>query len=294
MPFRNPVNALPASRIIGQITGTQIANGSISTPKLTATAIDGMTITGALIRTAAAGRRVQADSTDYDRVQFFSGVAGETQAGYLLVSPFGDVMKLSAPTVTGLLVGSLTLTSHASNPTAQFGPGCNIITYKVSPSDSVNVNNGAFIADSTGAVTAASVVASALRNQTSIIVTSETTAGTTYVDLATVGPDITITAPPSGTVTVIWSCQASQNTAGLLACMGLDVFDVTAGASVSTASDNQAVIFMAAAVGSLGQQAMTCTYGVTPGHSIRFRGKYRTNGGTGTFSRRRLTVIPSL
>lgn len=49
----------------GNITGTYIASGSITTPKLSATAIDGMTITGALIRTSSSGARVQMnDSTD--------------------------------------------------------------------------------------------------------------------------------------------------------------------------------------------------------------------------------------
>lgn len=49
----------------GNITGTYIDSGAITTPKLSATAIDGMTITGALVRTSSSGARVQMnDSTD--------------------------------------------------------------------------------------------------------------------------------------------------------------------------------------------------------------------------------------
>ncbi len=45
----------------GAIIAEKIAAGAITTAKLAATAIDGMTITGALIRTAATGQRLQFD-----------------------------------------------------------------------------------------------------------------------------------------------------------------------------------------------------------------------------------------
>ncbi len=48
---------------LGNITGTYIASGAITTAKLSATAIDGMTITGALIRTSSSGGRVVMDDT---------------------------------------------------------------------------------------------------------------------------------------------------------------------------------------------------------------------------------------
>lgn len=59
----------------GNITGTYISAGSITTPKLSATAIDGMTITGALVRTSSSGARVQMNSsTDALEVYDSSGV----------------------------------------------------------------------------------------------------------------------------------------------------------------------------------------------------------------------------
>lgn len=60
------------------IGATEISDGAISTPKLSANAIDGMTITGALFRTAASGQRVEIDSAARNEVRFFSGAATET------------------------------------------------------------------------------------------------------------------------------------------------------------------------------------------------------------------------
>jgi len=60
---------------VGNITGTYIQNGSIDTPQLNATAINGMTITGALIRTSSSGGRVVLDdSSDSLEVYDNSGV----------------------------------------------------------------------------------------------------------------------------------------------------------------------------------------------------------------------------
>lgn len=72
MPFRNPTTSLPASSLEGQITGDQIA----------ADAIDGKTITGALIRTAATGRRVEL--TPDGRIVFHTGQASQTATGEIV------------------------------------------------------------------------------------------------------------------------------------------------------------------------------------------------------------------
>lgn len=55
--------AVTAEKIAaGAIVADKIAAGAITTTKLAATAIDGMTITGSLIRTAATGQRIQLDT----------------------------------------------------------------------------------------------------------------------------------------------------------------------------------------------------------------------------------------
>jgi len=63
---------------LGNITGTYIANGTINTAKLNATAINGMTITGALVRTSSSGRRVQLNK-DTNTLQIFDS-AGNVRA----------------------------------------------------------------------------------------------------------------------------------------------------------------------------------------------------------------------
>lgn len=57
-------NAITADKIYASaVTAAKIATGAITTDKLQAGAIDGFVITGAIIRTAASGQRVQIDST---------------------------------------------------------------------------------------------------------------------------------------------------------------------------------------------------------------------------------------
>jgi hypothetical protein len=65
MAFRNPVTSLPASSITGVIQGSQLA----------ADAIDGKTITGALIRSAESANRVEIASTPFGgfaEIDFFT------------------------------------------------------------------------------------------------------------------------------------------------------------------------------------------------------------------------------
>ena len=54
-----PVGGALADVGAGNITGTYISSGAITTAKLSATAIDGMTITGARVRTSSGSSRVQ-------------------------------------------------------------------------------------------------------------------------------------------------------------------------------------------------------------------------------------------
>jgi hypothetical protein len=92
------------------IVATDITDGAISTPKLSANAIDGMTITGALFRTAASGQRIEIDSATRNEVKCFSGAASETAPGYLksdLVSG-GAFTTIASPEVAGV-TGTATL-----------------------------------------------------------------------------------------------------------------------------------------------------------------------------------------
>lgn len=89
------------------ITSTDITDGAISTPKLSANAIDGMTITGALLRTAASGQRVEIDSTTINKVRLYSGHAGETSPGY--ISAGASFVEIEAPNISGFGPGNIFL-----------------------------------------------------------------------------------------------------------------------------------------------------------------------------------------
>lgn len=84
MGFRNAFNGIPPS----SITDDMLADGSVTGSKLSADAIDGKTITGAFIRTAATGRRWELSSTPSNELRAFTGLEGATPNsvhGYLTV-----------------------------------------------------------------------------------------------------------------------------------------------------------------------------------------------------------------
>lgn len=97
------------------IAGVQIADGAVSAQKLTATAIDGKTITGATLQTAASGKRVVITATGgTNTIDFWPGVT-VAEEGRLSIdvdldgTPFVD---LSAPVITaGDAAASIRLTS---------------------------------------------------------------------------------------------------------------------------------------------------------------------------------------
>jgi hypothetical protein len=97
------------------ITATDISDGAISTPQLSANAIDGMTVTGALIRTAVSGQRVEIKSSNVNRVDFYSGAAGEVAPGNVRsLSPTAGQAQTSvtAPTLLGVTPAELNLASR--------------------------------------------------------------------------------------------------------------------------------------------------------------------------------------
>jgi len=115
---------------IGNITGTYIASGSITTPKLSATAIDGMTITGAEIRTSSSGARVLIDGSadtiyiydasakrmqlDNDEISFYNssgaklgGISTPTTTNLTLKATTGNYLVLDTVATSGGLVFSI-------------------------------------------------------------------------------------------------------------------------------------------------------------------------------------------
>lgn len=122
------------------------------------------------------------------------------------------------------------------------------------------------------------------------VLTTETTTTTTYTDLTTSGPAVTVTTGTTALVSV--SAQMATGTAGDGAAMSFAV----SGATVVAASDNfGAVISGSGSVANLTVQCSNGMYyitGLTAG-SNTFTAKYRAvTGGTATFLRRNIAVIP--
>lgn len=114
------------------------------------------------------------------------------------------------------------------------------------------------------------------------VATSQTTTSTSYTDLATVGPTVTVT---TGTAAlIILGCRISNSGANLTS-MSVDISSATTVA----ASDTRALqTTQIAAVRATADQIYTS---LTAGSNV-FRAKYKVAAGTGTFVDRDMCVIP--
>lgn len=117
----------------------------------------------------------------------------------------------------------------------------------------------------------------------------ETTSNTSATDLGTVGPTVSVVTGPN--TVVFWGCQLQNDTSLQHSLMD---FAVT-GASTRGASDTTALRYQQNNTGASNLLRAACAdliTGLTPGTN-QFRAKYWVSGiSTGTFSRRRLTVMP--
>jgi hypothetical protein len=115
------------------------------------------------------------------------------------------------------------------------------------------------------------------------VATLESTTSSSWTDLTTVGPAVTVTVPASGNVLVTLSATASPSVA---AGMG---FQISGCSNVSPGNGNQLIL----AGGTLSQDSWTgFVSGLNPG-SCTFTAKYISrNGGTSLFSSRRIIVTP--
>lgn len=123
---------------------------------------------------------------------------------------------------------------------------------------------------------------------TDFIDTQQTTASTTYTDLATVGPTVTVTTGTKAIV-IVGGRVGPVTTGGTASCK---LSWAVSGATTVAASDNWAA-------GIVGQSTTGVNYtsrwylatGLTAG-SNTFRAKYAVSSGTGTYQYRSLHVIP--
>jgi len=119
------------------------------------------------------------------------------------------------------------------------------------------------------------------------ILTSETTTSTTFANLATVGPSVTVDTGPYALVLI--HCQVENSGAGS-AYAGVEV----SGATSYAAALNRAVNVFNSANTRIGASTAMLFHGgltLTPGTNT-FTMKYRVSSGTGTFADRRIIVMP--
>lgn len=123
------------------------------------------------------------------------------------------------------------------------------------------------------------------------VLTSQTTTSTTYTDLATSGPSITISGGILGQQAMVWiSAEMDNNTLSLQTSCAVEV----SGASSYAASDTRCAITRDGLAATNPSQYMGAFLydPINRGASVTFTMKYRVGGGTGTFVNRRIMVWP--
>jgi len=119
------------------------------------------------------------------------------------------------------------------------------------------------------------------------VATGEDTASTTFADLTTTTDQVTVTIGPSGKALVaIYASQSNSTTA--YTQTGVDV----SGATTIAADDTRTLVFYSPAAGVQTKTGVTHLFTGLNAGSTTFKMKYKVNGGTGTWTYRRIVVIP--
>jgi len=121
---------------------------------------------------------------------------------------------------------------------------------------------------------------------TSTVATAETTGSTAYTNLITVGPAVTVTT--GSQAVVLLTCTTSENTAAANAWMSYAV----SGATTTAPNDGLGLTAQNSTANIADARTVAILHtGLTPG-SNTFTAKYRVTSGTGTFTQRKLIVLP--
>ena len=118
------------------------------------------------------------------------------------------------------------------------------------------------------------------------VTTSETTAATSFTDLATSGPAVTVTTGANALVIV--TCEMSNGGAGNECFMDFGV----SGAHARSAGTGTAVKITSNAADDRYAVSRPFLQQSITGGSNTFTAKYRVSAGTGTFLNRRILVLP--
>ncbi len=118
------------------------------------------------------------------------------------------------------------------------------------------------------------------------VATAETTASTSYANLATNGPAKTLVTGTAAFVFV--TCQMENNTAGAISYMG---YNVTSATTISAAEARSMYFESNAAGDKIRATAAIYVANLTAGTNV-FTATYKVSAGTGTFAARDISVIP--
>lgn len=116
------------------------------------------------------------------------------------------------------------------------------------------------------------------------VLTSETTTSTTYDDLATEGPAVSV---ETGAFAVVIVHGSMANTTTGSARMSYEI----SGATSDAPADNRGVGVFGSANVNITASGVALHTNLTPGTNT-FTAKYRVSTGTGTFQSRRILVMP--
>lgn len=134
------------------------------------------------------------------------------------------------------------------------------------------------------AVTGPNALAERIATSQSVLA-GETTGSTSYTNLATGGPAVTVTS--GARILDIISGSVSNNTVNNDSFMSVEI----SGATSVSPSDSFALSHTSATANARVNASYLALHGVTAG-SNTITAKYRVDGGTGTFQNRRITVLP--
>lgn len=126
---------------------------------------------------------------------------------------------------------------------------------------------------------------------TASIQTSQATSSTSYTDLATVGPSVTVTIGANGLALVLFSTIQTNSSASGYSDCSIDISGATTISANTNGATNNRRTYWLGTVDN--KQAFGYLFtGLTPG-STTFKMQYRAIvTGTATFSGRHLSVIP--
>lgn len=124
--------------------------------------------------------------------------------------------------------------------------------------------------------------------ETAEVDTGQTTTSTSWADLATAGPSVTVTVPASGKVLILWGADVVNSSAESRSSIGVRIN----GADPAGSTGQDVIQFRTTGTGNTVTTGRNRVFtGLTPGSTI-FKMRYQVQAGTGTFAFRHISAIP--